>query len=83
MYFSLLFLIVDARCAFSSWWRQFRDEVITRDMEWIRSVNPNGQTLEGWMRETKYTGKIDGTLLKNTEDGRNRLGLKMDMVSAL
>ena len=64
----------------SSFWRQFRDEVITRDMNWVRTVNPNGQTLEGWMRETKYNGRIDTTLLKNIEDGRNGLRFKVDSI---
>lgn len=52
---------------FSGWWAQWRDDVITRDMDWIRSVNPNGYTVEKWMRENGYTGKFDLKLLKGLE----------------
>lgn len=52
---------------FTGWWAQWRDDVITRDIEWIRSVNPNGYTVEKWMRENNYTGKLDRKLLKNME----------------
>lgn len=67
----------------SSFWRQFRDDIITRDVDWIRRINPNGQTLESWMREVKYSGKIDTTLLKNAEDGRSQLRMNMDQIKAL
>ncbi|KAH8116907.1 NAD(P)-binding protein [Phellopilus nigrolimitatus] len=53
---------------FSAFWRQWRDDVITRDMEWIKSVNPNGHTLESWMRANNYTGKLDLSTLKSIED---------------
>ncbi|KDQ59067.1 hypothetical protein JAAARDRAFT_154298 [Jaapia argillacea MUCL 33604] len=56
---------------FSSWWRMWRDDVVKRDMEWIRKVHPNGYTLERWMRETGYMGTLRRDLLKNAEDGRS------------
>ncbi|KAI0669055.1 NAD-P-binding protein [Trametes maxima] len=56
---------------FSGFWSQWRDDVITRDFEWIRRVNPNGYSLESWMRAKEYNGDIFGAaLLKNVEDGR-------------
>ncbi|OBZ67001.1 Glutathione S-transferase 3 [Grifola frondosa] len=56
---------------FSGFWAQWRDDVITRDMEWIRKVNPYGHTLERWMRETGYKGEMRFDLLKNAEDGKS------------
>ncbi|KAH8116906.1 NAD(P)-binding protein [Phellopilus nigrolimitatus] len=53
---------------FSAFWRQWRDDVITRDMEWIKSVNPNGHTLESWMRANNYTGQFELGTLKSNED---------------
>ncbi|KAA1467630.1 NAD-P-binding protein [Dentipellis sp. KUC8613] len=53
---------------FTGWWAMFRDDVLKRDMAWIRSVNPNGFTLERWMRENNYTGEWERALLKNGED---------------
>ena len=62
---------------FSCWWAQYRDDVIKRDWEWLRRVNPNGHTLESWMRETGYTGDLRLDLLKNMQDGKSpRLNLE-------
>ena len=55
---------------FTGWWRMWRDDLLPRDMEWVRSVHPNAMTLERWMREKKYTGKLRLDLLKNTEDAK-------------
>jgi hypothetical protein len=56
---------------FRCWWNIFHDDVVKRDMAWIRKVNPDGYTLEKWMRENKYTGQFDPQLLKNVEDGKS------------
>ena len=54
---------------FTGWWNTYRDDVLTRDMQWLREVNPRGRTLESWMREVNYTGdKPAGALLKLVED---------------
>ncbi|KZT18621.1 NAD-P-binding protein [Neolentinus lepideus HHB14362 ss-1] len=67
---------------FSSFWRQWRDDVIKRDMDWIRSVHPTGHTLESWMRETGYTGdQLDRSLLKNAEE--TGLGIKVEVTKNL
>ncbi|OSC99633.1 NAD-P-binding protein [Trametes coccinea BRFM310] len=55
---------------FMAWWSQYRDNLIKRDWEWLREVNPYRHTLETWMRATAYTGDIDLTLLKNSQDGK-------------
>ena len=52
---------------FSGFWRVFGDELVPRDMDWIRSVHPGTQTLEDWMRENNYTG-TEGMILKSRED---------------
>ncbi|KAH8100955.1 NAD(P)-binding protein [Cristinia sonorae] len=56
---------------FSGWWALWRDDVIKRDLEWIRSVNPGGHTLESWMREKNYGGEWRRDVLKNAEDGKS------------
>lgn len=59
---------------FSGFWSLWRDDVIKRDFEWLRKVNPNGYTLESWMRAKEYRGVKGGpngeTLLKNNEDDK-------------
>ncbi|THH29924.1 hypothetical protein EUX98_g4272 [Antrodiella citrinella] len=70
------------RTNFSGWWALWRDDVITRDMQWIRSINPNGHTLESWMRETKYNGELRRDVLKNVEDGKS-IGAKWEVLGKL
>jgi hypothetical protein len=67
---------------FSAFWRQWRDDIISRDMEWVRSINTKGYTLERWMKETRYTGTISRGVLKNAEDGKG-FGLNLENISKL
>ncbi|KAI0342726.1 NAD(P)-binding protein [Trametopsis cervina] len=55
---------------FSGWWSLWRDDVIKRDMDWIRSVHPRTLSLESWMRQNDYQGLSKRNILKNTEDGK-------------
>ncbi|CAL1716918.1 unnamed protein product [Somion occarium] len=55
---------------FTAWWRLYRDDILPRDLTWIRGLNPKGHTLESWMRENNYEGLSEDALLKNAEDGR-------------
>jgi hypothetical protein len=58
---------------FTGWWNGFHDDLHKRDMEWIRKVNPNGMTLEKWMIENEYDGKLfKNTVLKIVEDGKSQ-----------
>ncbi|KAJ6619706.1 NAD(P)-binding protein [Mycena sp. CBHHK59/15] len=54
----------------SAMFRVWRDDIVKRDVDWVRSINPKGYTLESWMRENNYTGMLDLKLLKNSEDGK-------------
>ena len=67
----------------SSFWRQFRDDIITRDMDWIKRIHPDVQALESWMRENKYSGRISKDLLKNVQDGKSGVSLNMDRMKEL
>ncbi|KAF8317695.1 NAD(P)-binding protein [Clavulina sp. PMI_390] len=54
---------------FRGWWALWRDNLVERDLEWIKSVHPTMTTLEQWMRDTKYEGYMTQIrLLKNSED---------------
>jgi hypothetical protein len=65
---------------FRCWWNMWHDDLNKRDFEWIRKVNPNGHTLESWMRANNYTGRYNRTLLKNAEDGKSpRYNLRTDL----
>jgi len=57
------------RQSFGTWFALMRDEIIQRDMDWIKSVHPNTTSLEQWMRETKYDGSYQ-PLLKLVEDSK-------------
>lgn len=52
-------------------------------MDWMRRLNPNGHTLESWMRETKYTGDIDFGLLKNLSSDRETMSLNTEVINKL
>lgn len=67
---------------FSSFWRQWRDDIISRDIRWIRSVHPQTATVESWMRSTHYTGEVNRSLLKNAEDGKS-FGLNWEKIKSL
>ncbi|KAJ6509081.1 NAD-P-binding protein [Mycena vulgaris] len=67
---------------FSAFWRILRDDVVPKDMEWIRSVHPQTYTLERWMRENNYGGRT-GTVLKNAQEGRGKWGLNAEVVAQL
>ena len=60
----------------------YRDDVIKRDMDEIRRINPHTLSLEDWMRKNKYTGEVRLTTLKNSEDGK-ALGLNHERVAEL
>jgi len=61
------------RANFTAWWMFLRDDLITRDLDWIRKINPKGHTLESWMRAENYGERLWSRmdLLKNVEEGKN------------
>ena len=69
--------------SFSGFWCLWRDGLVKRDMEWVRSVHPGTRNLEMWIREAEYTGQIGSTALKNAEDGKARLIPSVAVTAAL
>ncbi|KAJ7300820.1 NAD(P)-binding protein [Mycena albidolilacea] len=67
---------------FKAFLRVLRDDIMDKDMEWIRSVHPGTYTLERWMRETGYDGKA-GSVLKNTLEGKMEFGYRKEVASLL
>ena len=49
--------------------RLWRDDIVYKDMDWIRSIHPTTLTLEQWMRQTGYQGALNPHLLKVHENG--------------
>jgi hypothetical protein len=68
--------VVTWRENFSGFWRGWRDDVLSRDYDWIRRVHPDTQTLEGWMKAHDYKGEKDPSLLKNVEDSKHAMWQK-------
>ncbi|KAK7053086.1 hypothetical protein VNI00_004407 [Paramarasmius palmivorus] len=50
---------------FSGMYWSWRDDLLTRDMEWLRKIHPEGHTLESWIRETGYDGTRGKSVLKS------------------
>ncbi|KAJ7597920.1 NAD(P)-binding protein [Mycena floridula] len=49
---------------FTMWYTLYGDDMIEKDMDWIRSIHPGTQDTEAWMRATGYTGIPDTGRLK-------------------
>ncbi|KAJ7164160.1 NAD-P-binding protein [Mycena filopes] len=65
-----------------AFWRVLRDDIMRKDMEWIRRIHPGTYTLERWMRENEYTGRSE-TVLKNIQDGKRTYALRPEVVTLL
>ncbi|KAJ4000770.1 NAD(P)-binding protein [Lentinula boryana] len=48
---------------FAGMFRVWGDDLLTRDMEWIRRVHPTGYTLESWIKEKGYDGTLSPDLI--------------------
>lgn len=68
---------------FTAFYYLYRDDIIQRDMAWIRQVNPKGHTLESWMRERNYKGELKADVLKKTEDKEWRIMPNPERIAAL
>ncbi|PCH44687.1 NAD(P)-binding protein [Wolfiporia cocos MD-104 SS10] len=77
---------------FSAWWAMGRDNLLPRDLEWVRRIHPGAYTLERWMKENKYGEDEDalfqwqrggsGGFLKDVADGATgMLPLNFDNVA--
>lgn len=61
------------RQSFSGFWALWRDDIVKRDLDWIRSVHKKTLSLEDWMRKVGYDGTTGARALKNAEDGKSRI----------
>jgi hypothetical protein len=43
---------------FSGLYHVWSDDLLTRDMDWIRRIHPTGYTLESWIREKGWDGTL-------------------------
>ena len=49
---------------FAMWWPGFQNSILlpTRDMKLLKEINPDLETLEGWMKRVGYNGQTRGVL---------------------
>ena len=66
---------------FTGFWNGWKDDIVHRDMEWLKRIHPGVRNVESWMREHEYEGVRKG-LLKNLED-RGGVTINYDNVKAL
>lgn len=43
---------------FTAFFKMWRDDIIVRDMGWVKSIHPKLQRVEDWMRENNYDGSV-------------------------
>jgi NmrA-like family len=46
------------KTVYSAVYNTWRDNILTRDMEWIRKTHPTGFTLETWIKTKGYDGSL-------------------------
>jgi len=68
---------------FRGFFSQWRDNIIKRDMDWVKSVHPGTKSVEQWMREENYKGVASRHLLKNTEDSAVKYRRALEKISTL
>ena len=61
------------RGCFTGFWNLWHDDVVKKDMGWVRKVHPRTLSLEKWMETTEYTASYKKDVLKNVEDGKGRI----------
>lgn len=64
---------ITVRENYAAWWRMWRDDLVRRDMDWVKGVHPNALDLETWMRKTGYTGQVALGVLKIVEEGNSAM----------
>ena len=58
-------------------------DILERDEAWARKVNPNGHTLESWMRANNYKGEFE-SVTKGSEDTQGHdVGLNREVTGSL
>ncbi|KAF8585889.1 NAD(P)-binding protein [Ramaria rubella] len=70
---------------FSGFWSMWRDDVIKRDMEWVKNINPETEDLETWMKRVGYAGSFQH-VLKIVEDGQkdgSSFGINLEVTNKL
>ncbi|KAF7978326.1 hypothetical protein HWV62_947 [Athelia sp. TMB] len=67
----------------TAFFKLWRDDIIVKDMEWIKSIHPKLQGVEEYMRETKYDGSVVDSFRKVNFTDRRGVGLNVEQVKTL
>ncbi|KZP13095.1 NAD(P)-binding protein [Athelia psychrophila] len=69
---------------FTGFFKLWRDDIVVRDMEWIRSIHPKLQSVEDWMRENNYDGSVVESFRKAGQVDKRGVGVNVEqMIIAL
>ena len=60
----------------------YRADVVKKDMDLVKRINPNVLTLEKWMRKHEYKGNLRRDLLKKQEEGSG-VGANLERIEQL
>ncbi|KAF7978327.1 hypothetical protein HWV62_949 [Athelia sp. TMB] len=67
----------------TAFFKLWRDDIIVRDMEWIKSIHPKLQSIEEYMRETQYDGRVMNSFWKVNHPDQWGVGLNVEQVKSL
>ncbi|KZP15168.1 NAD-P-binding protein [Athelia psychrophila] len=68
---------------FTGFFKLWRDDIVVRDMEWIRSIHPKLQSVEDWMRENNYDGSVVESFRKAGQVDQRGVGVNIEQVKTL
>ncbi|KAF7980901.1 hypothetical protein HWV62_36089 [Athelia sp. TMB] len=67
----------------TAFFKLWRDDIVVRDMEWIKSIHPKLQSVEEYMRETKYDGSVVDSFRKVNHADKRGVGLNVEQINTL
>ncbi|KAF7980906.1 hypothetical protein HWV62_36099 [Athelia sp. TMB] len=68
---------------FTAFFKLWRDDIVVRDMEWIKGIHPKLQSVEEYMRETKYDGSVVDSFRKVNYAEKRGAGVDIEQVKTL
>lgn len=68
---------------FSAFFKVWRDDIVVRDLDWIKSVHPKLQSVEDWMRENNYDGSHVESFVKPNYSEKRGVGVNVEQIKSL
>lgn len=64
----------------TAFFKLWRDDIIVRDLDWIKSIHPKLQSMEDWMRENNYDGSHVENFVKPDHPDKHSVGVNVEQI---